>query len=205
MKKLSIVPALIIGAMGLSGCGGSSSVVDGNLSNTQIPSGVTTQPQESTLGETPPTATSGTTTLSGTCVTNYTNRTMITYDMLAGKTIYSSVGGEYDAIKSTFAKNEFVSEGKIIRTYTTRTINDEADGVDQDELVTVEDSYEIVNGGILLHRIDSKTWLLTLSKIEDNGDWTMLNQEITNNTCPATTNMDTWFFTLPPYYPEEIE
>ncbi|GEM_PF-6889609 len=47
MKKLSIVTALLVGAFGLNGCGGggNSNLADFNLSNMEISSDPTAQPQ----------------------------------------------------------------------------------------------------------------------------------------------------------------
>jgi len=188
MKKSSIVIVLLIGVLGLIGCASNSSGDDSNLSS------------QNNEGKSISTSTNK---LSGTCVTNSTSIPQITQNMLMDKVVYSDEGGEYDPLNVSYAKNEFISDSKILRTQINSTI---ANGtVENSDIITKEDSYELISGGILLHRTDGKTWLLALDTINDNGDWTMLIQEINNNVCPGTSNVTTWSFTLPLDYPKELE
>lgn len=187
MKRLSIVIALLVVALGFNGCASNSSGDDSNISSQNN--------EEKSIS-------TGSNKLSGTCVTNSTSIPQITQDMLMDKVVYSGEGGEYNPINVSYVKNEFISDSKILRTQINSTI---ANGtVESSDIITKEDSYELISGGILLHRTDGKTWLLALDTINDNGDWTMLIQEITNNVCPGTSNVTTWSFVLPPYYPEEL-
>ena len=190
MTKKTVSTAVVIGTMFIFiGCGGGSS--------------------SSTVGATGSSATEGTAAdsstgvgvaLSGPCITNFTNRMKIESNMILNKIIYDSETAEN--LDVSYMKYNFNSESTIERKEIISGISNNA--IVTSDAIIKDDSYVLLDGAMKIGREEGKIFLFTLDRVENNGDWTMLKQEVNNNECAATSSPTTWSFTKPMYFPDEL-